>query len=218
MADTRARIVAAALDALRAEGIAGFSARTIARQGGFNQALIFYHFGSVEGLLIAVARSESERRAALYAAELREVGSLADLVAMARRLHEEEFRSGSVAALTQVLAGATRSDELARGVWDALEPWTARVGETIERLLAATRYAGVLSTDDLTTTVAALFLGVELLTGLAPERAGTTLFTTIGALAALIDTLTGTGPADPATTTDPATNPADSTDPGPGHA
>jgi AcrR family transcriptional regulator len=194
MADTRARIVAAALDLLRDEGIAGFSARGIARRGGFNQALIFYHFGSVEGLLIAVARSESERRAALYAAELREVGSLAELVAVARRLHEEEFRSGSVAALTQVLAGATRSADLAREVGDAMEPWTARVGETIERLLAGTPYAGILPVDDLTTAVAALFLGVELLTGLAPERAGTTLFTTMGTLAALIDTLVDMAP------------------------
>jgi AcrR family transcriptional regulator len=206
MADTRARIVVAALEALREEGIAGVSARSIARQGGFNQALIFYHFGSVQGLLIAVARTESERRAALYAAELREVGSLAELVAVARRLHDDEFRSGSLAALTQVLAGATGSPELARGVWDALEPWTARVGETIERLLAGTPYADVLPIDDLTTTVAALFLGVELLTGLAPERSGTTLFSTMASLATLIDTLVHVGPAHPAT---PAASPPD---------
>ena len=56
---TRARILDAALQALRDEGIAGISARNIARHGGFNQALIFYHFRSVEGLLVAVARSES---------------------------------------------------------------------------------------------------------------------------------------------------------------
>ena len=67
---TRARIVDAALQALRDEGIAGISARGIARHGGFNQALIFYHFGSVEGLLVAVAQSESERRSALYAPAL----------------------------------------------------------------------------------------------------------------------------------------------------
>jgi AcrR family transcriptional regulator len=197
MADTRARIVSAALDTLREEGIAGLSARNVARRGGFNQALIFYHFGSVEGLLIAVARSESERRSALYAGTLREVESLADLVAVARHLHEEEFRSGSVAALTQMLAGATRSDELARGVWDAMEPWTAVVRATIERLLEGTPYAGVLPVDDLTTAVAALFLGIELLTGLAPEPAGTTLFTTMSTLATLIDALVASPPESP---------------------
>jgi AcrR family transcriptional regulator len=199
MEDTRSRIVAAALAALREGGIAGVSARNIARHGGFNQALIFYHFGSVEGLLMAVARSESERRSALYAAALHDVGSLAELVAVARHLHEEEFRSGSVAALTQMLAGASRSEELARGVWDALEPWTALVGETIERLLADTPYAGLLPAGDLTTAVAALFLGIELLTGLAPEGAGpdSGLFTTMESVARLIDALLQAAPPAP---------------------
>lgn len=193
MSDTRSRIVDAALQALREGGIAGISARTIARHGGFNQALIFYHFGSVEGLLIAVARSESERRSTLYAAALQDVGSLAELVAVARRLHEEEFKGGSVAALTQMLAGASGSEEMARGVWDALEPWTTLVGDTIDRLLANTPYAGILPAADLTSAVAALFLGIELFTGLDPKGGEATLFTTMESVAALIDALLQTG-------------------------
>jgi AcrR family transcriptional regulator len=185
--ETRARIMAAALRALRAGGIAGISARTIARHGGFNQALIFYHFGSVAGLLVAVARSESERRSALYAAALRDVSSLSELVAVARHLHDEEFETGGVAALTQMLAGAVGSDELARGIGDALEPWTTLVGETIERLLAGTAYAEILPPEDLTAAVTALFLGIELYTGLDPNVAGSTLFTTIESIAALVD-------------------------------
>jgi AcrR family transcriptional regulator len=188
--ETRARIVGAALDALRANGIAGISARTIARHGGFNQALIFYHFGSVEGLLVAVARRESERRSALYAPALREVTSLLELVAVARRLHDEEFAGGSVAALTQMLAGAVGSEELAHGIWDALEPWTALVRETIGRLLADMGpYGDALSADDLTAAVTALFLGIELLTGLDPNGRERTLFTTMEAAAAGIDAL-----------------------------
>jgi AcrR family transcriptional regulator len=188
--ETRARIVDAALDALRANGIAGISARTIARHGGFNQALIFYHFGSVEGLLVAVARRESERRSALYAPALREVTSLLELVGVARRLHDEEFAGGSVAALTQMLAGAVGSEELAQGIWDALEPWMALVRETIGRLLADMGpYGDALSADDLTAAVTALFLGIELLTGLDPNGRERTLFTTMEAAAAGIDAL-----------------------------
>jgi len=187
--ETRARIVDAALDALRANGIAGVSARTIARHGGFNQALIFYHFGSVEGLLVAVARRESERRSALYAPALRDVTSLLELVGVARRLHDEEFSGGSVAALTQMLAGAVGSEELARGIWNALEPWTTLVRETIERLLAGTPYGEALSPDDLTAAITALFLGIELLTGLDPNGRERTLFSTMEAAAAGIDAL-----------------------------
>ena len=50
--ETRQHIMAAALDTLREEGIAGTSARSIARNGDFSQAAIFYHFGSVEQLLV----------------------------------------------------------------------------------------------------------------------------------------------------------------------
>ena len=193
---TRTRIVDAALQALRSDGIAGVSARAIARHGGFNQALIFYHFGSVEGLLVAVARRESERRSALYAPALREVSSLPELVAVARRLHDEEFAAGSVAALTQMLAGAVGSEELARGIWDALEPWTTLVRETIGRLLADTPYGEVLPADDLTAAVTALFLGIELLTSLDPDLAQGSLFTTMESVARLIDALLlGAAPA-----------------------
>jgi AcrR family transcriptional regulator len=189
--DTRTRILDAALAALRADGIAGVSARSIARHGGFNQALIFYHFGSVEGLLVAVARSESERRSALYAEALREVTSLSELVAVARRLHDEEFQAGTVAALTQMLAGAVGSEDLSRGIREALDPWTSLVGETIARLLGDTPYAELLPAADLTAAVAALFLGIELLAGIDPDAAGDSLFGTMEAVAAVVDGLLG---------------------------
>jgi AcrR family transcriptional regulator len=192
---TRARIVEAALQALRDQGIAGISARAIARQGDFNQALIFYHFGSVEGLLVAVARSESERRSALYAPALAEVTSLSDLVAVARRLHDEEFEAGTVATLTQVLAGAVGSEDLSQGIAEALRPWTDLVGETIDRLLAGTPFGELLPRDDLTAGLAALFLGIELLTGLDPTVAGGSLFTTMASVAAVMDGMLQAAPA-----------------------
>src|SRR5207249_1839872 len=43
---TRAQFVEATIETLKREGFAGASARAIARTGGFNQSLIFYHFGS----------------------------------------------------------------------------------------------------------------------------------------------------------------------------
>jgi AcrR family transcriptional regulator len=192
---TQARIVDAALAALRDEGIAGISARTIARHGGFNQALIFYHFGSVDGLLVAVAQRESERRSELYAPALAEVTSFTELVAVARRLHDEEFQEGTVAALTQMMAGAVGSPDLSQGIADALRPWTDLVGETIDRLLDGTPFDAMLPRDDLTSGIAALFLGIELLTGLDPSVAGGSLFTTMESAAALIDGLIGTHPS-----------------------
>ncbi len=188
--DTRSRMITAALATIRNDGIASVSARAIARTGGFNQALIFYHFGSVDGLLVAASRAESERRSALYAERLSGVASLPELVRVARDLHEEEAKHGSVAVLSQMLAGAATSPELAVGVRDGFDPWMALVEEAVTRVLEGTPYAGIVPVEDLSFAIASMFLGMELITGLQPERSrDASLLTTLEALATLVDAL-----------------------------
>ena len=67
--------------------------------------------------------------------------------------------------------------------------WTTLVGETIDRLLADVPFGDLLPRDDLTSAVAALFLGIELLTGLDPGMASGSLFTTMETVATLVDGL-----------------------------
>ena len=92
--ETRARTVEAALETLKQEGIVGTSARAIGRTGGFNQALILYHFGSVTDLLLAGAEKMVAERMARYERRLAEVRALPDLVAVATELHREDVRDG----------------------------------------------------------------------------------------------------------------------------
>ena len=106
----------AAIDTLDAEGIVGTSARAIARRGAFNQALIFYHFGSVDGLLIEAAKAEGTKRALRYTESLAKVSSTRELIAVAHQIHRHEQSSGSVNVLAQLLAGANTSPELREGV------------------------------------------------------------------------------------------------------
>ena len=194
-ASTRDRILEAAWPPCGTR-IAGISAR-IARHGGFNQALIFYHFGSVDALLVAVARSESERLLDFYAEALREVDSLVGLVAVARRLHDEEFQAGTVAALTQMLAGAVGGAALAQGIRDAFEPWTAggRDHRPAARRHALCRRAAGRRPHHRGT---ALFLGIELLVGVDPDAAaGDGLFGTMESVAWLVDAPAWPGAPDP---------------------
>ena len=91
--DIRTRIIDAAFETVRAEGMARASARAVARKGGFNQALIFYHFGSVNDLLLAALDRSADARMARY----REVlggASPDEFVTLARRLYEEDVESG----------------------------------------------------------------------------------------------------------------------------
>ncbi len=167
---TKQRIIAAALECLRTNGVGGTSARAIARIGEFNQALIFYHFGSVTELLVAASTSESERRAARYAERLADVRTLPELVVVARALHDEETQQGSVAVLTQMMAAAAHSAELRQAVLDGFGPWMRLVEGAIDRVLADTPYAGLLPTNDLAFAISSLFLGVELVSSLDPDR------------------------------------------------
>ena len=192
--ETRARIMVATLQTLGTEGIIGATARAIARTGGFNQALIFYHFGSVTELLVAAAKYEGEQRAQRYAPRLQSVQALPELVAVAKELHTEELAAGGLNVLTQLLAGAASSAELRRGMMEAFAPWMQLVEDAVERVLAGTPYAGVVSSVDLSFAITSLFLGVELLHTLDPEReTALSLFTTFEALATIVEALMHAG-------------------------
>ena len=188
--ETRAKIITAALECLRVEGIAGTSARAIARTGNLNQALIFYHFGSVEQLLVAASADESKHRASRYALRLAEVGSFPELVKVARTLHDEEVAQGSIAVLTQLLAAAASSPELAQGLLDGLQPWMRLIEATVERVTKDSPLASALPAADLAFAISSLFIGIELLAGLDANRvAEQRLFATIEALGYLVDAL-----------------------------
>jgi AcrR family transcriptional regulator len=196
---TRTKILEATLQTLREVGIVGATARAIGRTGGFNQALIFYHFGGVTELLVAAAVYEGEQRAARYQAPLEAVSTLPQLVAVARELHEEEVTDGGLNVLTQLLAGAASSPALRAGLVDAFRPWRQFVEQTVERVLAGTPYAGVVKTEDLSFAITSLFLGVEMMHTLEPETdAAQSLFGTFEMLASVIEVLLRGSTAPPA--------------------
>ena len=190
--ETRARIIAAAISTLHTEGIVGTSARAIARAGDFNQALIFYHFGSVEGLLIAAAKAEGSARSARYAEKFGELTTLAELVTIARAVHHQEQEDGSVNVLTQMLAGASAAPELQRGLFEAMTPWMTLVEQAVSRVLAGSAFGPLVPMSDVAFAISSLFLGLELMTTLDPggDRA-TALFDTIERLSGVIETMIG---------------------------
>ncbi len=188
--ETRVKIIAAAIETLNVEGITGASARAIARTGNFNQALIFYHFGSVEGLLVAAAKAEGEVRAERYAERFAEVRSLSELATIARAVHEVEQAAGSVNVLTQMLAGAASSPMLRTGVYEAMMPWLALVEEAIARVVTDSGLPSLVPISDMAFAVASLFIGLELMTALdeSGERANS-LFDSIEKFAGLFSLL-----------------------------
>ena len=193
-AETRDRLLTAARACLRQEGIAGVSARAIARHGDLNQALVFYHFSSVDGLLQAVARTDAERRALLYADRLVGVTTLKELVSVGRQIHEVEFAEGNTAVLAQLVAGAASSSELGVAVQDGMQTWTTLVEDALARVVAGTPLAAVVPLGDVAYAIASLFLGLELMGGVdGDDTRVESLFTSLNAISGLVDTLLRSG-------------------------
>ena len=190
-AGTRQRIMDAAVETLREQGIAGATARAIAQKGNFNQALIFYHFHSIPQLLMEAFTRTSDEQIARYEAAAAEVSSLHDLVAIARRLHDEDLESGAVTAVTQLMAAAT-DPEIAGQILDRIERWIA----IVERALEGAAPPGaplttIVSPRSAAYAISSMFLGIELLSRLDPERSeANELFDMMANVATLIEQLT----------------------------
>lgn len=194
MSDAKATLKSAALQTLRTRGIAGTSARTIAEIAGVSQGLIFYHYGSVNGLLEAAATEITERRTLDYRQRLATVTSLSELAELARQLHDEERRLGNVAVMAQLLAGAHTHPELAPVARDNYDLLAGEVRDTLHRLLADTALAAALPADHLAHAVSAAFIGIELLPDPDDADTSTELFETLGELARLVDSILDLGP------------------------
>lgn len=191
--ETKARILAATLATLKAEGIVGTSARAIARTGDFNQALIFYHFGSVDEAVVAAVSDMSRRRMERHRHQLDQATSLPDLIRIARSLHTDDTTNEDIAVLTQAFAGAAGDAEMGPKLYAGLEPWSAMVAETIERVLPDSPIAATVPHRQIADAISALFLGIELLDDLDPTRGhADEMFDSLQALAELLDDLLAT--------------------------
>src|SRR3954468_13122266 len=103
---TKEQIVDAALQALAEDGFAGATSRAIARSGKFNQALVFYHFGSLDALLLAALDKTSEERLDHSRAAVRPATSFEELAEVAARAYRDDRESRHVAVVSQMIAGS----------------------------------------------------------------------------------------------------------------
>lgn len=172
MTSTKDKLMDASLRVVATQGIAKASARTIAAEAGVNQALVFYHFGSVEELLAAACDRGSRQRIDAHRAALAGVNDLDGLVAVARELHAQEAAAGNVAVLGQLLAGSSSHPSLAPATAAGIELWAKEVQMVLERLLGNGPLAGLVDVRGLSRAISAAFIGLELYDAVDPDGAG----------------------------------------------
>lgn len=171
MSGTKDRLLDATIETLRTKGIAGVSARTIAATAGVNQALVFYHFGSVDQLLGAACARATAQRVDVFRERFAEVRSLRELLDVGRQVHATERAQGNVAVLAQLLAGAQHDPGLAAATAAGLDLWTRELEGVLDRVLRRTPLAEVTDVPGLARAVAAAFIGIELYEGADPRAA-----------------------------------------------
>lgn len=158
-----------------------------------NQALVFYHYGSVDDLLTAACRASTAERVAHWSVPLSGVGSLRELLAVGRALHERERELGNVSFLAQMLAGAQTDERLAAPTASALQLWVDEIEAVLRRLLAGSPFAEIADVPGLARAVSAAFVGLELYDGVDRVAADRAL-AALDQLAVLIEIVDDLGP------------------------
>ncbi len=192
---TRERILDATLTALGEHGYAATTARVIAAQGDFPVALIFYHFGTLDDLLLAVLDHTSAARLPRWQRALADVDDVATLLERMHLLYQEDVRSAHALAVRELVANGGFSQRLAPELASRMDPWFHLAETVANRVLAGSQLLTILPARDLAVTAVALYLGMETVARLSGESASAQKLFAAGAqLAPLLGVLGSRAP------------------------
>lgn len=193
MTDTRQRLLDATAETLRTEGIAGLSARTVAARADVNQALVFYHFGTMSELIQAATRAAVDESVVFYREQFSRIGSLTELLEVGRDLHDRERETGNIKVMAQLLAGAQHDLLLAEAGRYAMARWAEQLEAVVRRLMVGSPLAEVVDPAGLAQMISAVFIGLDLYDGVDPVGSRAAL-EAVEKLVVLVDVVDDLGP------------------------
>jgi AcrR family transcriptional regulator len=169
-ADTRAVIVDAARRRLLGDGHSGISTRKVAETAGVPLSQLHYHFGSKQGLMLAVLEEENRRRLArqthMYAADR----PLWQRYEQACDFLEDDLDSGYVRVLQEMMAQGWTNPAIAAAVRDLLGGWYELLTQVAEEAEARHGPLGPFTAAEVATLIGNAFLGSESLILLGFDR------------------------------------------------
>jgi len=161
VAATRAAIVEAARARLLRDGHGGVSTRKVADTAGVPLSQLHYHFGSKQGLLLAVLEVENQRRlerqTRMYAADR----PLWERYEQACDFLEDDLDSGYVRVLQEMIAEGWTSPVIGDAVRVMLRGWYDLLTAVMTEAEARLGPIGPFTPAELATLVACAFLGAE---------------------------------------------------------
>ncbi|MDK1476128.1 TetR/AcrR family transcriptional regulator [Streptomyces sp. 549] len=171
--DTKDRLIDAAITVITTQGYGATSARSIAKEAQVNSALVFYHFGGVDPLLLAALDRSSAERMARHRETVAKARTLEDLVEAATTIYRDDVEGGHITLFTELVAAALAKPELRSEVSRRGEPWLEFVESTIERVIGGSPLAALIPPRDAANAALTFYLGVNLFTVLDTDRSRT---------------------------------------------
>jgi AcrR family transcriptional regulator len=170
VADTRAVIVEAARQRLLGDGHSGISTRKVAETAGVPLSQLHYHFGSKQGLLLAVLEEENRRRLARQTRMYADDRPLWQRYEQACDFLEDDLDSGYVRVLQEMIAKGWTNPAIAEAVRELLGGWYELLTRVAAEAEARYGPLGPFTATEAATLIGTAFLGSEALILLGFDR------------------------------------------------
>lgn len=188
--DTRTALLDAAAQVLRERGYAALSTREVATAAGVPLSQIHYHFGSKQGLLLALFEYLNaqlfERQQALFNDPTL---SFADQWDRACAYLDDDLASGYVRVMHELLAAGWADPEVGTVVRESMLGWTRLVTELARKFEEKVGGFGPLSAGDVGALISNAFIGAESLVLSSVEEGGIPIRASLRRVGALIRAL-----------------------------
>lgn len=170
---TRTGLLEAAKQVLRAQGYAGLTTRGVAGVAGVPMSQIQYHFGSKEGMVLALFEYMNaqllDRQNAMFA----DPGlTLSEQWDLACDYLDDDLASGYVRVLHELLAAGWANPGIGRVVRDGMMGWVTLLTGLARRARETYGSIGPFTPEDMAALVGAAFMGAEAFLLLGLEEQG----------------------------------------------
>jgi len=160
--DPKTDLLAAAKRVLLAEGYAGLSTRAVAAEAGTQMSQIRYHFGSKEGMVLALFEQMNDALIARQAETFHRLDlRVSEKWARACDYLEEDLASGYVRVLQELTAVGWSNPAVGDAVRRAIARWQALILELVSDIERQTGQLGPFRAEEIASLVGAAFIGSE---------------------------------------------------------
>lgn len=170
---TRTSILDAARSVLRDRGYASLSTREVAAVAGVPLSQIHYHFGSKQGMVLALFEYMNARLLDRQKAMFADPGlALSEQWDLACDYLDDDLTTGYVRVLQELLAAGWTNPEIGRVVRDGVMGWIKLLTDLARRAQDNYGSLGPFTPEDIAALVATAFIGTEALLLLGIEEQG----------------------------------------------